>query len=76
MRLRRPHEARERLTPRVESWVERAYPNLIHYNKLDKGAHFAAWEQPKLFCQGSGRLQTNAQIVEQWIFLQRFVADG
>jgi pimeloyl-ACP methyl ester carboxylesterase len=31
------------------SWVEQAYPNLIHYNKLDKGGHFAAWEQPKLF---------------------------
>jgi pimeloyl-ACP methyl ester carboxylesterase len=31
------------------SWVERAYPNLIHYNKLDKGGHFAAWEQPELF---------------------------
>jgi pimeloyl-ACP methyl ester carboxylesterase len=32
------------------SWAERAYPrNLIHYNKLDKGGHFAAWEQPGLF---------------------------
>ena len=31
------------------SWAERAYPKLIHYNKLDKGTHFAAWEQPKLF---------------------------
>jgi len=30
------------------SWAERAYPKLIHYNKLDKGGHFAAWEQPKL----------------------------
>jgi pimeloyl-ACP methyl ester carboxylesterase len=30
------------------SWVERAYPKLIHYNKLDKGGHFAAWEQPEL----------------------------
>ena len=33
------------------SWTERAYPNLIHYNKLDKGGHFAAWEQPELFCK-------------------------
>jgi pimeloyl-ACP methyl ester carboxylesterase len=33
------------------SWTERAYPNLIHYNKLDKGGHFAAWEQPGLFCE-------------------------
>jgi pimeloyl-ACP methyl ester carboxylesterase len=31
------------------SWAERAYPNLIHYNEVDKGGHFAAWEQPELF---------------------------
>ena len=32
------------------SWAERAYPhNFIHYNWLDKGGHFAAWEQPDLF---------------------------
>jgi pimeloyl-ACP methyl ester carboxylesterase len=30
------------------SWAERAYPNLIHYNKVAKGGHFAAWEQPKI----------------------------
>jgi pimeloyl-ACP methyl ester carboxylesterase len=29
------------------SWVEKAYPNLIYYNKLPKGGHFAAWEQPE-----------------------------
>ena len=33
------------------SWAERAYPKLIHYNQLDKGGHFAAWEQPKLFTE-------------------------
>jgi len=33
-------------TPR--SWAERAYPKLIHYNKFDKGGHFAAWEQPEI----------------------------
>ncbi|HET9234826.1 MAG TPA: epoxide hydrolase [Candidatus Eisenbacteria bacterium] len=33
------------------SWAERAYPNLIHYNKVDKGGHFAAWEQPQLLSQ-------------------------
>jgi pimeloyl-ACP methyl ester carboxylesterase len=33
------------------SWAERAFPKLIHYNKLDKGGHFAAWEQPQLFCE-------------------------
>ena len=31
------------------SWAERAYRKLIYYNKLDKGGHFAAWEQPQLF---------------------------
>ena len=31
------------------SWTERAYPKLIYYNKVDKGGHFAAWEQPHLF---------------------------
>jgi pimeloyl-ACP methyl ester carboxylesterase len=31
-------------------WAERAYPKLIHYNRLDKGGHFAAWEQPELLC--------------------------
>jgi pimeloyl-ACP methyl ester carboxylesterase len=31
------------------SWAERAYPNLIYYNKVDKGGHFAAWEQPAVF---------------------------
>jgi len=30
------------------SWAERGYPNLLHYNRLDKGGHFAAWEQPEL----------------------------
>ena len=30
-------------------WAERAYPTLIYFNKLDKGGHFAAWEQPELF---------------------------
>jgi pimeloyl-ACP methyl ester carboxylesterase len=31
------------------SWAERAYPNLVHYNALPVGTHFAAWEQPRLF---------------------------
>jgi pimeloyl-ACP methyl ester carboxylesterase len=31
------------------TWTERAYPNLIYYNQVDKGGHFAAWEQPQLF---------------------------
>ncbi|MGK5440221.1 epoxide hydrolase family protein [Micromonospora sp. URMC 105] len=36
-------------TPR--SWAEQAYPNLIHYNKVEKGGHFAAWEQPQILTQ-------------------------
>ena len=34
-------------TPR--SWVERAYPNTVYFNEVDKGGHFAAWEEPELF---------------------------
>ena len=34
------------------SWAERAYPeNLIYYNRLEKGGHFAAWEQPQIFAE-------------------------
>ena len=33
------------------SWTERAYPKLIYYNRVDKGGHFAAWEQPQLFSE-------------------------
>jgi pimeloyl-ACP methyl ester carboxylesterase len=33
------------------SWSERAYPQLLHYNKVEKGGHFAAWEQPGLFSE-------------------------
>jgi pimeloyl-ACP methyl ester carboxylesterase len=32
-----------------KSWTEKAYPKLIYYNRLQKGGHFAAWEQPELF---------------------------
>ncbi|GEC08746.1 hydrolase [Streptomyces spinoverrucosus] len=34
-----------------KTWAEQAYPNLIHYNRLPKGGHFAAWEQPELFVE-------------------------
>ena len=34
-----------------KSWTERAYPKLIYYNRLPKGGHFAAWEQPQLFAE-------------------------
>jgi pimeloyl-ACP methyl ester carboxylesterase len=33
------------------SWAERAYPHLVHYNQVDSGGHFAAWEQPHLFSE-------------------------
>jgi pimeloyl-ACP methyl ester carboxylesterase len=33
------------------AWAEKAYPNLIHFNRLDKGGHFAAWEQTEAFVQ-------------------------
>jgi len=41
----------DELYPAPRSWAERAYPKLIHYNKLDKGGHFAAFEQPQLLSQ-------------------------
>ena len=37
--------------PAPRSWAERAYPKLIHYNQVEKGGHFAAWEQPRLFSE-------------------------
>ena len=33
------------------TWAERAYHNLIYYNKVDRGGHYAAWEQPQLFSE-------------------------
>jgi pimeloyl-ACP methyl ester carboxylesterase len=41
----------DELYPAPRSWSEQAYPKLIHFNKLPKGGHFAAWEQPKLFSE-------------------------
>src|ERR1700731_2656993 len=38
----------DELFPAPRSWAERAYPKLLYYNKLPKGGHFAAWEQPEL----------------------------
>lgn len=32
-------------------WAERQYPNIIHWNELDRGGHFAAFEQPELFVE-------------------------
>jgi pimeloyl-ACP methyl ester carboxylesterase len=33
------------------SWAQQAYPNLIHFNEVDRGGHFAAWEQPELYSE-------------------------
>jgi pimeloyl-ACP methyl ester carboxylesterase len=38
----------DELYPAPRSWTERAFPRLIHYNRVDKGGHFAAWEQPTI----------------------------
>jgi pimeloyl-ACP methyl ester carboxylesterase len=41
----------EELFKAPRSWCENAYPNLVHYNRLPKGGHFPAWEQPDLYAQ-------------------------
>jgi len=41
----------DELYPAPQSWAERAYPKLIHYNKVPEGGHFAAWEQPSTFSE-------------------------
>jgi len=41
----------DELYPAPKSWAEQAYPKLIHFNRLPKGGHFAAFEQPKLFSE-------------------------
>jgi pimeloyl-ACP methyl ester carboxylesterase len=38
----------DELYPAPKSWAERAYPKLIHYNRVPEGGHFAAWEQPRV----------------------------
>jgi pimeloyl-ACP methyl ester carboxylesterase len=46
---RRGERLSEEVVQNPRSWAQQAYPKLIYYNKLDKGGHFAAWEQPTLF---------------------------
>ena len=41
----------DEICPSPKSWAERAYPKLIHYNKVETGGHFAAWEQPQVFSE-------------------------
>ena len=67
----------DELYPAPRSWAERAYPKLIHFNRLDKGGHFAAWEQPQLFSEEvSRRLQIAAPVVLLADALPCPVADG
>jgi pimeloyl-ACP methyl ester carboxylesterase len=37
--------------PAPRTWVEESYPNLVYFNKAEKGGHFAAWEEPQLFSE-------------------------
>ena len=39
------------IVPAPRSWVEKVYPNVIYFNEVDRGGHFAAWEEPELFSQ-------------------------
>jgi pimeloyl-ACP methyl ester carboxylesterase len=41
----------DELYPAPRSWAEQAYPKLVHYNRVDEGGHFAAWEQPQVFSE-------------------------
>jgi pimeloyl-ACP methyl ester carboxylesterase len=41
----------DELYPAPRSWAEKAYPKLVYYNRVDKGGHFAAWEQPQTFSE-------------------------
>jgi pimeloyl-ACP methyl ester carboxylesterase len=41
----------DELYPTPRSWAEKAFPKLVHYNSVEKGGHFAAWEQPKIFVE-------------------------
>ena len=38
-----------------ETWARRAYPSLNYFHEVDRGGHFAAWEEPVLFAEESGR---------------------
>jgi pimeloyl-ACP methyl ester carboxylesterase len=41
----------DELYPAPRSWAEKAYPKLVHFNRVEKGGHFAAWEQPETFSE-------------------------
>jgi pimeloyl-ACP methyl ester carboxylesterase len=46
---RRPSVYPDEIYAAPRSWVEKAFPKVIYFNKLPKGGHFAAWEQPAFF---------------------------
>ena len=48
------------------SWTERAYPKLIHYNRVAKGGHFAAWEQPQIFRERAPRGVQITALASPW----------
>jgi pimeloyl-ACP methyl ester carboxylesterase len=51
-RVDMPEEAIADLRRRIadtRSWVEKSYPNVTYFNEVDRGGHFAAWEEPDLF---------------------------
>ena len=56
------------------SWTERAYPKLIYYNKVDKGGHFAAWEQPLLFAAEVRAAFRIVTLVEVLTMMTRIIA--
>ena len=39
----------DEIFPAPRSWVEKSYPNVTYFNEVDRGGHFAAWEEPELF---------------------------
>jgi pimeloyl-ACP methyl ester carboxylesterase len=45
----RHEDLRVEVIPAPRSWVEKAYPTLSYFNEVDRGGHFAAWEEPELF---------------------------
>ena len=56
----------DELYPAPRSWAEKAYPKLIHFNEVDEGGHFAAWEQPQTPLRGDpGDVQVAALAVER-----------
>ena len=50
-------------TPR--SWVENSYPNVTYFNEVDRGGHFAAWEEPELFSDGGPRGLPVASVAQE-----------